>query len=71
MVDWTLEQRIAWLRHVHGGDFDEGLADGPSTIADTLNQAVRKAGSDLPFDREPAQYDRLFQRMADRRHKDD
>ena len=66
MAQWKPQDMAAWLARVHGGDWDPAELETPSAIANRLNAAVRKGAGDLPLDREPASFQRLFLALADK-----
>lgn len=70
ITQWSPQDMAAWLTRVHGGDWNSAELEGPSAIASRLNAAVREGAADLPLDREPASFQRLFFALADKRGGD-
>ena len=71
MAQWDVRDMAAWMRHVHGGDWDAAKVAGPSTVADGLNAVVRQAATSLPLEREPPEFHQLYLALADRQIADD
>ena len=65
----TPQDIAAWLRHVHGGDWQAQDIEGPYAVASGLNDAVRRAAAGLPLEREPPAFHQLFLNLAEKKKK--
>ena len=61
---WTAQDIAAWLRQVHGCEFTPHQLDAAAAVTGGLNTLVRAAAADLPLEREPADFHRLYATIA-------